>query len=171
MDCKDVRTNLLSYADGEVEDGLRGDIEGHLERCSVCRRALVREQHLTLLLIGAAAAPVPDDLTVRIMAQARSRKEQPAELHRRFTFSRWNLRVIWQRAAAAAVLALGLTAGGYMGRSVGIKPTGAPEMELAGRVNPVEIYKLDYLTPAPQDSIERVFMTLTSLSEENTVKK
>ncbi|MCP4708931.1 MAG: hypothetical protein GY869_09925 [Planctomycetes bacterium] len=167
MDCKDVRNNLMVYADGELKGSLVCDIDEHLERCPGCRSVLAREQHLTTMLTATAGAPVSDVLASRIMVQARTPKEPAEELQGKFRFSHCRSQVIWQRVAAAAVLVIGLTAGGYMGRNIRVQPAATPEMQLASQVDPVGTYKLDYLSNAPQGSLQEVFLNLAEMPEES----
>jgi anti-sigma factor (TIGR02949 family) len=72
MDCRELDNLLYPYLDGELVEGDRVSVEGHLAACESCRHAADRE-HKMLLLIrsrakATASAGAPQSLRARLEA-------------------------------------------------------------------------------------------------------
>ncbi len=169
MTCEHIRKNLFAYLDHELPEPVLGEIQSHLETCSACQAILDQHRKLASVLLETPAPQTPEDLSQRILAQA---IQHPTQQITDLPISRkWHTGIFAQRVAAAAVLVIGLSLGTLMGRSTWKKPTPPPNEQLVSLTDPIETYNFDYLTSAPQGSMEQAFLTLTSLSDEIEVKK
>jgi hypothetical protein len=113
MWCRQVRSQLSAYADGELGAAERRSVEEHLSRCEQCSREYTGLQTLVRLTAGIPAEEAPTSLHAGIMtrlAYADSpRCPQPARRPvpgmRLSVFNPW----MWSAATgAAAVLVMGL---------------------------------------------------------------
>lgn len=72
MDCRELDNLLYPYLDGELVDGDRVSVEGHLASCDTCRTAADQERSMLLLIRSrakaAAACGAPDALRARLSA-------------------------------------------------------------------------------------------------------
>jgi anti-sigma factor RsiW len=134
VDCRDVRTLLNAYADGELDLVRHLQAEHHLAECADCAG---REQELRLLRDAIAAAPLyhraPDGLRARVQAAA-----APA-----FP-SRPRRRSIALAAAGGAVAAAALLIGGILL----LRPTASADDRATDQVLAAHVRSLqaDHLT-------------------------
>ena len=92
MSCADLR--LDEYLDGELAEGERAAVEGHLSSCAACRSELEQSRKLEKVLRSVPSGAVPDEDRFVQSVRARSRRRA------------W---IPWAAAAAAAlVVALGV---------------------------------------------------------------
>lgn len=74
MTCADVR--LDEYLDGELDEGVRAAVEGHLASCALCRADLEKSRRLESLLqksVPSGAAPDTDRFLQGVQSRSRSR--------------------------------------------------------------------------------------------------
>jgi len=158
MRCEKVQSRLPAYSSGELPTDVREAVQTHLGRCAACQAALTRVDALAAILASAQTPPVPGGFAARVMAAARRRQATEA-------FVGWNPLRWWRltstplRAAAAAVLVVGLTVGMVMGWTSMPSPAQAPA---AAQADPLEVYHLDYLGDAPAESLTNSYLTLVS---------
>src|SRR4051794_6046004 len=88
MDCKDTRTWLHGYLDGELDLARTMEIEQHIESCAACARARDSQQALQDSLRAAGLEyRCPDHLRARIAATVRletGRPSPPRDARRRY---------------------------------------------------------------------------------------
>ncbi len=109
MKCDEIQSHLSAYRDGEGSSERRWRIRVHLKDCPMCRCKIQRLEELCLALDDAPPPPeVPDGFASRVVAKARDRVDQGTSPERE---DRPRLGVLWQVAAAAAVLIVGLGGG------------------------------------------------------------
>jgi anti-sigma factor RsiW len=101
LSCTEALARIHAVLDGDLMDvAERQALDDHLEGCTECRAARVEFEQIQSSLRGLTSVPFPDDAFQQVLAET-SRAPKPA------VHSRWG--VGW-RAAAAAVLAVGMTA-------------------------------------------------------------
>jgi anti-sigma factor RsiW len=162
MRCKDVTTRLDAYVVGEIPSALAAEVESHLASCESCRLALDRLRRLAAVLGQTPMPPVPAGFALKVMAEARTRAA------RRPAVAAWNPLEWWRavsvpmRAAAAAVLVVGLLAGLAMGWATVQAPTAKLSAQAAPQGDPLAGYNLDYLGDVPSGSLADGYMALLS---------
>jgi len=60
--CREIFEQLSEYLDGELDAGLCGRMEGHLEGCAPCQ-AFLESLRRTVGVVGSQSAPVLDEAT------------------------------------------------------------------------------------------------------------
>jgi len=164
MNCEHVRKKLNAYMDAELPEQSNEEIAIHLERCQDCSRVFSRLQNLTHVLEEVTTPEVPKGFADRVLANAYRRNESVKSKQRTLisAFRWWIPRFLTaQRAAAAAVLIVGLTIGSLMGRD-----TWQSQVMQSGGKSPVaqaeaiDIYNLDSLTEVPKGSLVDAYLTL-----------
>ena len=65
-DCNDTLRELYQYLDGELTDGDRTHIQGHLDDWSPCLAAYAFEAELRLVVRNRCVDQVPESLRARI---------------------------------------------------------------------------------------------------------
>lgn len=153
MSCRNVVSRLNAYLDGELSGRDRERVEQHLGECGRCREALARLRAVADALAQLPTPPaVSEGFANRVLARVPLRAEpQPVvvELWRSFPLAR--------RIAAAAALVLGIGLGTLMARDV----TRASPMT-SSAADPNALYRLDFLSDAPEGSLVDAYLTLTS---------
>jgi len=158
MRCETVQDNLIAFARGDSPPDERSAMEAHLRGCPTCRLALGEVDPIAATLVRGQTPPVPGGFAARVMAAARRGQATEA-------FVGWNPLRWWRltstplRAAAAAVLVVGLTVGLVMGWTSMPSPAQAP---VAAQADPLEVYHLDYLGDAPAESLTDSYLALVS---------
>lgn len=158
MRCETVQDNLIAFARGDSPPDERRALEAHLRGCPTCRLALGEVDPIAATLVRGQTPPVPGGFAARVMAAARRGQATEA-------FIGWNPLRWWRltstplRAAAAAVLVVGLTVGLVMGWTSMPSPAQAP---VAAQADPLEVYHLDYLGDAPAESLTDSYLALVS---------
>lgn len=112
MWCRQVRSQLSAYADGELGAVERRSVEEHLSRCEQCSREYTGLQSLVRLTAGIPAEEAPTSLHAGIMTRLAyadspraQRARRPIPGMRLSMFNPW----MWSAATgAAAVLVMGL---------------------------------------------------------------
>ncbi len=116
FDCRQTKTRLGRYHDGELPPAERLLVESHLQGCSLCSKELEEIRQFSTAFQGALVTPtVPVALAHRIMAQVHAQEKT--------TFSAWDLFRFWRdwpfsiRFAAVAVSVAACYIGLVIGRA------------------------------------------------------
>jgi len=162
MRCRDIQNTFTSYADGQLSQGERDQVQAHLRECQSCRALLGEVDHLAAVLLRADIPTVPSDLTIKIMAAARNRgfRESSTSWN---PLSWWRLASAPMHAAALGVLIVGLSLGFALGWSSAPSPQ---QLATTAPPDPLEIYQLDYLGDAPSGSLADGYLTLIAATDE-----
>ena len=151
MLCNDVQDSLKVYIDGAMGPEQRRAVEAHLQSCANCRAALERIDRLAVVLLDAKPPPVPPGFASRVMLAAKSRK-RATNVAAGNPWQWWKSISMPMRAAAAAVLIVGV--------SVGLLMSWAAGPPIAALADPLDAYNLDYLSDAPKGSIAESYVAL-----------
>jgi anti-sigma factor RsiW len=162
MRCEEVRLKIDAYVSGELSPQAGSAVEEHLKACDGCRRAAATARQLIVLGQTLPTPPVPEGLAQRLQTLARQRIARlvPAA-------ASWSLVAWWRmvsmpmRAAAAAVLVIGLATGVLMGWNTLQAPAISPTQAVS-QANPLAPYNVDYLTEAPDGSLAQTYLALVS---------
>ena len=160
MRCDEVQNLLEPYAAGELTAENRQRIDRHLAGCEDCGRMLARLGALVGLLRSQPLPTVPEEFSERVMAKVRERVSlMPLSSARVGPLRWWQTASVPMQAAAVLLLAMGLTAGGFMGRDYWIRSQAGGGREMArGRVTAE--YNLDCLSEAPAGSLTNAYLRL-----------
>jgi len=158
MRCKNVKSRLNRYLDGELSDRKRHAVQRHVAACAACREALERLGAAEGVLRQLAEPPdVPTGFAQRVIARAARRREQrPFVAPFRKSFSPA------MRVAAAAMVTLGLGVGVLMGLDLVRAPATPTDVPAA---DPHVVYGFDYLSDAPGGSLADAYITLASTND------
>ena len=157
MRCEEAQAKLEAFVSGSLPPEERLDVTGHLRDCAACRAALARLDNLAAVLVRANEPPLPEGFTSRVMSAAVRRRAEPRT-------ARWNPIRWWRmvsvpmRAAAAAMLVIGVAAGLFMGWTA--LSSSAQTPATGAQVDPLEAYSIDYLTDTPKGSLADSYLTL-----------
>ena len=166
MRCRKARLTIDAYVSGKIGPRDRVAIEEHLKACDGCRQAATVARRLVALGQALPMPPVPEGFAKRVMAQARRRIALPAP-----AAPSWSLAAWWRmasapvRAAAAAVLVIGLASGVLMGWSTWQAQAARPA-QTALQADPLASYNVGYLTDAPEGSLAQTYLALVSSAQE-----
>jgi hypothetical protein len=173
MRCRKVRQNLSAYLDRALPSVLQERIVSHLEACTECHEALDRLQELgSLLMVGLPAPALPAELTAQVLARAQERLEQLRAIEQRRPdrpMPSWSLLRWWvletpaMRLAAIGILAIGLAAGIFLGRStssIPIRFAFSASVRQKQQPDPMALYGFDSLFSDTSGSIEQAYITL-----------
>jgi anti-sigma factor RsiW len=69
IDCKHVWEHISSYIDGEVDAGLRAEIDRHLETCEICSAVLDSTRNVVVLMADDRVFDVPAGFSTRLHAR------------------------------------------------------------------------------------------------------
>jgi anti-sigma factor RsiW len=69
IDCKHVWEHISAYIDGEVDAGLRADIDGHLETCEICSAILDSTRNVVVLVADSRVFELPGGFSGRFHAR------------------------------------------------------------------------------------------------------
>jgi len=158
--CYKIRKLLDAYLRERLPQKQRNTIETHLKNCTECKKVLEELERLNRLLNAYAAPPAPSDLTDRIMAEARSRRDSTITSPWRDLPDAFSP-MVW-RTATAFMLIIGLTAGSLLGWSAWQK-VGVPASNVAMNSSVItaeEVHGLDAFGDAPAGSIESAVISL-----------
>lgn len=166
MRCSEVQQKLDLFATQELAPSVRERIEGHLESCEDCRKALAKLRRFEDLLTASPAPPVPDGFSARVVARA---KERQAIVTRSDRMPRVSLRSRWKRlefsAGTAAALATGLIVGLFMGHETWKAAAQHSKASAAQAVDPLAASGFEYLVEPGGDSLARAYLGLTATSD------
>jgi len=165
MYCDWIQECLSAYLDGEIGEQMRAQLDEHLASCEGCREALARLRQVDALLGSASAPAVSERFTDRVMAQAREHAAGRRQAFREFwsPFHWWESSSLPMRAAAAAVLMVGVAAGAFMARDTWEPAPSQPVVSVqSAEADVLATYNLDYLTDAPSGSLAQIYVTLAS---------
>ncbi len=163
MNCRDIKSKLDGYVDGQLTAEEHQLVHGHLQACPSCRAMLAEIDPVASVLVLADSPTVPSNLTTSIMAAAhkRLRHQQPAYWN---PLSWWRLAPVSMQAAAVGVLVIGLGLGFVLGNST-VKST-EPEATIASQEDPLEVYQLDYFGDAPSGSLVDAYLDLIATGNQ-----
>ena len=107
MNCEDVRPQLTSYLDGELEDDRGSAVRGHLRECDSCRAASDDEAALRDGLRALPALDVPSTLWANVQRQLAEAEVADAHTPRwRRVMRRWAQWMTPRFALASGALAV-----------------------------------------------------------------
>jgi anti-sigma factor RsiW len=164
MRCKTAQRRVEAYLGGELTEKERARTEQHLASCAECTRALEHAWQLRGTLREKMTPPLPESFHARLMARAR---EHAGE-------RRWSDRILrpfgWipampvgLRAAAVAGVVVALGLGMLIGRDMWrVQELREAQPAQLAEDDPVRIYRVDYLTEAPGDSLAGAYVSLVS---------
>ena len=66
IDCKHVWEHISSYIDGEVDAGLRAEIDKHLETCEICSAVLDSTRNVVVLMADDRVFELPAGFSDRL---------------------------------------------------------------------------------------------------------
>lgn len=161
MNCGRCRKRMGAYVDRAVLPTVRAEMDEHLATCASCRAEMEAVEKLgDVLRAGSPPGPIPEGFAARVMARA----DGEEEARRRISWP-WVQSWAWRettagpvRAAAAAVLVVGLAIGGLMGWDLSRARRGGGSP--AGDAKEVAAYSLDYLGDAPDGSLAQVVLAM-----------
>jgi anti-sigma factor RsiW len=162
--CTSVRKNLSAYLDAQLSSAISAEMGTHLQCCAACRLAWLRLRQIGDLLRNVAAPPVPDGFVHRVLSQARRRVVCPPPAARASfdLVGYWRSVPLVQRAAAAAVLIVGLSTGLAMGWQTTGTQTANSSTAVRVTDDPLAVFNLDYLGGDPNGSLPRAYLTLVA---------
>jgi anti-sigma factor RsiW len=73
LKCKDVIREISDYLNGDLDTGLVGDLERHLEHCEDCRVIVDTTKKTINVYCNAEPAPLADDVRERLHAALRKK--------------------------------------------------------------------------------------------------
>jgi len=161
MRCEEVRGRLRAYSSGELPTDVREAVQAHLGGCAACQTALVRIDALAAVLASAQTPPVPAGFAARVMTKARSQRSAAVSAGWN-PLGRWRLASAPIRAAAAAVLLVGLGAGLWMGWTSGPAIVLPDRAETTSQAGPLDMCQLEYLGDAHEGSLADSYLALVS---------
>ena len=155
MRCRNVKSRLNRYLDGELSDQERRAFERHVGVCAACHEALERLRAADAAVLQLAEPPdVPTGFAERVIARAARRRQQ-----RPLVVPFWKSFSPAMRVAAAAMVMLGLGVGVLMGMDLARGPATPSDVAAA---DPDAVYGFDYLSDAPGGSLADAYTTLAS---------
>ena len=155
MHCRNVKSRLNRYLDGELSDQERRAIERHVGACAVCHEALERLRAAGAAVLQLAEPPdVPAGFSHRVIARAAWRREHPP-----LVVPFWRSFSPAMRVAAAAMVILGLGIGVLMGLDLVRGPGTQSDVAAA---DPDVVYDFDYFSETPGGSLADAYITLAS---------
>ena len=69
IDCKHVWQHISAYIDGEVDAGLRVEIDKHLETCEICSAVLDSTRNVVVLIADDRVFDLPAGFSGRLHAR------------------------------------------------------------------------------------------------------
>ena len=66
IDCKHVWEHISSYIDGEIEPGLREEIDRHLNHCSICSATIDSTRNIVVLVADDRVFEIPAGFSQRL---------------------------------------------------------------------------------------------------------
>jgi anti-sigma factor RsiW len=66
IDCKHVWEHISAYIDGDVDAGLRAEIDRHLETCEICSAVLDSTRNVVVLMADSRVFEVPAGFSTRL---------------------------------------------------------------------------------------------------------
>ena len=162
MHCEEVQSRLPAYSSGELPTDVREAVQAHLDGCAACQAALARIDALAAVLASAQTPPVPAGFAARVMIRARSRRSAAVSAGWN-PLRRWRLASARMRAAAAAVLLVGLGAGLLMGWTSGPAVVSPDRAETTSQADLLDTYQLEALGDAHEGSLADSYFALMSV--------
>lgn len=160
MHCDEVQKLLEPYALGQLAPEERRPVDLHLAGCEDCRSSKARLESLVRLLRRETLPAPPEGMPERVLDRARQRlRPTVVEPWRPSLLRWWPAASVPLRAAAVLLLGLGLLAGGFMGRDVGVRGESHGDARRA-RAHAAAEYHLDCLSEAPSGSLAGAYLRL-----------
>ena len=69
IDCKRVWEHISAYIDGDVDEGLRAEIDSHLETCEICSAVLDSTRNVVVLVADDRVFELPSGFSERLHAR------------------------------------------------------------------------------------------------------
>ena len=69
IDCKHVWEHISAYIDGDVDAGLRAEIDEHLETCEICSAVLDSTRNVVILVADDRVFELPRGFSERLHAR------------------------------------------------------------------------------------------------------
>jgi anti-sigma factor RsiW len=69
IDCKRVWEHISAYIDGDVDEGLRAEIDSHLETCEICSAVLDSTRNMVVLVADHRVFELPAGFSKRLHAR------------------------------------------------------------------------------------------------------
>jgi hypothetical protein len=66
IDCKHVWEHISAYIDNDVDEGLRAEIDRHLETCEICSAVLDSTRNVVILMADDRVFELPAGYTERL---------------------------------------------------------------------------------------------------------
>jgi len=150
MNCRRFQKRLPEYVDGALSRGRKAAAEAHLARCSACREAVQREQHIARCLSREfeqsteSIALGPD--TVRRVMTALQRETPPVVQHKPI-MDFWG-RFAWPAAIAASLLIVILLLNQFFSgaRAPNVETARTPERGLQTPISIHVLYRVPIYT-------------------------
>ena len=160
MRCDEVQDLLEHYVAGGLAAKDREQTDLHLGGCEDCQKMLGRLQAMVGLLRSQPLPAAPEGFSDRVMAKAWGRVWlTPGSSAPIGPLRWWRAASLPMQAAAMLLLALGLVAGGFMGRDYWVHSEAGGDGEMArGRI--AAEYNLDCLSEAPAGSLTDAYLRL-----------
>jgi len=156
INCKYIEENLFDIAEGNIETGVKDELERHLESCDSCRN-LVAEFRAVL----ESPDTVPEiEPSVNFLPKLNARLDELEEADKVRTPFAIFARLL--RPVAAVAMIVGTVFLGYTYGRVSASAT-ATAAEYS-TIDPMEQYSLDALSPVPEVSITDFYL---DISDEN----
>jgi len=73
LKCKDVIREISDYLNGDLDAGLMGDLQRHLEHCEDCRVIVDTTKKTIDVYCNSEPAPLADDIRERLHAALRKK--------------------------------------------------------------------------------------------------
>ena len=167
MNCKKVLARLEAYADGETSEGFSRQMKEHICGCPACQVQLERIRQVGAILDSLTVPPIPEELSNRVMAEAR-RRVSAAEEKRSFFPRVWQeLRWLLElsapmRLAVCAVVLVACLLGMVMSKEVAMSWNRQSTVSEAENLDGFE-----WFGPSPPASLGSAYFSLASSTPED----
>lgn len=110
MECERIKELLIPFLDGNIQDSLKDEVKGHLEKCKNCREEAILLKKSWQMLDDYEVPKLRDDFTFSVMeriltAQSESEQEHSNESCSISLWNYWRRPLSWSAAAAVLLLA------------------------------------------------------------------
>jgi len=160
MRCEKAKLKIDAYVCGELPPELGAAIEEHLKSCDDCRQAVAALRRMVSLARVSHTPPVPEGFAERVMALARARAAETPGVAAGIPFQWRRVASMPMRAAAAAILVVGLLVGSMMGWGTLPASAGRPAAKAMLTSDLLTGYNLDTLGEAPEGSLANSYLAL-----------
>jgi hypothetical protein len=138
LQCEEVWREISNYVEGEVESGLRAQLEAHVQGCARCASVLAGTRNVVLLYGDERMMEVPAGFSQRLAARIEQKVEQGYEKQRAGSGAkperRWPTWSTWMLPVGAVALFVGTLA--LVNQVTYKNPPRAPMAELGHDIPP-----------------------------------